>query len=72
MSKLIKFKTFNTRPEAELEADILKKNNVKAMVSPVGTGASHIQLQAGASELMVNEEDLEEARKILGEEGYGK
>jgi hypothetical protein len=65
MENLVKITTYNTRAEAELMADLLKKSGIKSMVSSEGTGLSHFRLFNGPSQLLVNEEDEQKAREIL-------
>lgn len=68
MAELICLKTYDTRPEAELAAGLLKENGIKSQVISESGALSHISLFNGPSKLFVNAADEEQAREILDEE----
>jgi len=65
MADLVKIQSYNTRAEAELNASLLKDNNIKSLISSDGSSVSHLMLFNGPSQLLVNKEDEQKAREII-------
>jgi hypothetical protein len=65
MQKLVVFKNYNNRAEAELDNEVLLKNGIKAMVASDGSGLSHVSMFTGQTNILVYEKDLEKARSVL-------
>ena len=62
---LIVIKNYSIRAEAEMDRDRLIQSGIKAMVASDGSGVSHTSMFTGQTNLLVDEKEIENARKII-------
>jgi hypothetical protein len=66
-SRLITIRTFLTRIDADLAAGALAAAGIDALVRPDDCGGTRPHMWFGGVELLVREEDVAEAERILSE-----